>query len=436
MSRVKTPDNIQVLNFNPSQLLKPGSDVLVYSSSSDTNDTMEDLSCCCHQVLDTERLFTVSSGLSSSNVEVEKIDDSFYFPDGTSDEHTSESFEKDTILLSCDLAEVYEQLTENESSLAMPCEEEIKKLKAYLLSLKSTEAHTLFVKQENNAIDILLNPENIRQLDSFMCVVWYQVYVVVRDHVFENGDSDDMVFNFQRQHFTEATAGMHEFFTSSEFANYTCAIFSCLNPSPPQRTIAVKLSMEIYKSFLRHLVSLMQEHHDCANIDFNVEDMSSSGRSKVRYVGGWAVRKKITKYRKYVHQNMYSSNPCTMTSVHRKQKLCDLLDENVIIPFAKLQEKSRFPETLEVIETRQYRERGLLHISDEAYLFFMCLEKKRVKLLNTHRFNKEKEDMVQNALNALSKDEDVLVSWRGCFGTTDVLRHMVTLVIIYIYIYT
>ena len=270
------------------------------------------------------------SGLSSSNVEVEEIDDSFHFPDGTSDEHTSESFEKDTILLSCDLAEVYEQLTENESSLAMPCEEDIKKLKAYLLSSKSTEAHTLFVKQENNAIDILLNPENIRQLDSFMCVVWYQVYVVVHDHVFENGDSDDMVFNFQRQHFTEATAGMHEFFTSSEFANYICAIFSCLNPSPPQRTIAVKLSMEIYKSFLRHLVSLMQEHHDCANIDFNVEDMSSSGRSKVRYVGGWAVRKIITKYRKYVHQNMYLSNPCTMTSVHRKQKLCDLLDENVI----------------------------------------------------------------------------------------------------------
>ena len=64
MSRVKTPDNIQVLNFNPSQLLKPGSDVLVYSSSSDTNDTMEDLSCCCHQVLDREGLFTVSSGVT------------------------------------------------------------------------------------------------------------------------------------------------------------------------------------------------------------------------------------------------------------------------------------------------------------------------------------------------------------------------------------
>ena len=431
MSRVKSPDNIQILNFNANQLLKPGSDVLVYSSSNDTRDTMEDLSCCCHQVLNSELLFTVNSHLSVSNVEVEEIDDSFYFPASTSDEHTSENFKEDTILVSCDLAEVYEQLTENESSLAMPCNEDIKKLKEYILSLKSTEAHTIFVKQENIAIDLLLNQENVRQLDSFISVVWYQSYVAVRDHVFENGDNDDVVFNFQRQHFTEATAGMHEFFTSSTFVNYLCAIFSCLKPSAPQRTIAIKFSMEIYKSFLRHLVSLMQEHHDCAEIYFNVEDMSSSGRFKVHHAGGWAIRKIITTYRKYVHQNMYSSNACTMTSVHTKQKLCDLLDENVIIPFAKLQEESKFPETLEVIEARQYRERGLLHVSDEAYLFFMCLEKKRVKLLNTHRFNKEKEDMVQNALNALSKDEDVLVSWKSCFGTIDILQHMVSVVNIF-----
>lgn len=101
------------------------------------------------------------------------------------------------------------------------------------------------------------------------------------------------VFSFQRQHFTEATAGMHEFFNSSEFVNYVCAIFSCLKRSPPQRAIAVKLSMEIYRHFLRYLVSLMQEH-DCAEIDFSVDGMSSSGKSKVRHVGGWAIRKILT----------------------------------------------------------------------------------------------------------------------------------------------
>ena len=87
---------------------------------------------------------------------------------------------------------------------------------------------------------------------------------------------------------------------------------------------------------------------------------------------------------------MYSTNTSTLETVRAKQELCDLLDENVIIPFAKLQEDSQFPETLEVTEARQYRERGLLHISDEAYLLFVCLEEKWVRLLNMHRFRKKK----------------------------------------------
>ena len=102
-----------------------------------------------------------------------------------------------------------------------------------------------------------------------------------------------------------------------------------------------------------------------------------------------------------------------------------MLDDNVIIPFAKLLEDSQFPETLEVTEARQYRKRGLLHISDEAYLFFVCLEQKRVRLLNIHRFRKEKENMVQNALNNLSKDKDVLACWKKCFSVADVTRSMV-----------
>ena len=49
---------------------------------------------------------------------------------------------------------------------------------------------------------------------------------------------------------------------------------------------------------------------------------------------------------------MYSTNTSTLETVRAKQELCDLLDENVVIPFAKLQEDSQFPETLEVTEAR------------------------------------------------------------------------------------
>ena len=78
-----------------------------------------------------------------------------------------------------------------------------------------------------------------------------------------------------------------------------------------------------------------------------------------------------------------------MASVRKQQLICELLEENVIQPFVELEEKSKFPETLEVTEGRQYCQRGLLHISDPAYLFFLELEKKWVKLLSRQILLKE-----------------------------------------------
>ena len=67
-------------------------------------------------------------------------------------------------------------------------------------------------------------------------------------------------------------------------------------------------------------------------------------------------------------QTCSPTNASTLANVRKKQTLCDLLD-NVIIPFAKLTEDTMFPETIEVTQEQQYREMGLLHISDQAYLF-------------------------------------------------------------------
>ena len=119
----------------------------------------------------------------------------------------------------------------------------------------------------------------------------------------------------------------------------------------------------------------MNQDHYCSEVPLQVQEMSAVGRSKVRHVSGWALRKLLTKYRKYVLTNMFSTNAYTPANVCKKQTLCDSLD-NVIIPFAKLTEDTMFPETIEVTEERQYREMGLLHILDQAYLFFMALEQK------------------------------------------------------------
>ena len=105
-----------------------------------------------------------------------------------------------------------------------------------------------------------------------------------------------------------------------------------------------------------------------------------------------------------------------MATVENQQRVCELLEENIIQPYHQLEESSKFSETLQVTEARQYRQRGLLHISDEAYLLFLNLEQRRVDLLNMHILKRAREGMVEAAINSISNDEELKSSWTRCFG--------------------
>ena len=66
--------------------------------------------------------------------------------------------------------------------------------------------------------------------------------------------------------------------------------------------------------------------------------MSAVGRSKARYVGGWAIRKILENF---VKVNIYRENKKTLQKVHRHHRMCELLEENVMVPFAKLSESTK-----------------------------------------------------------------------------------------------
>ena len=59
------------------------------------------------------------------------------------------------------------------------------------------------------------------------------------------------------------------------------------------------------------------------------------------------------------------------------------------------------------MEARQCRQRGLLHILDEVYLFFMELEQRRVDLLNVYVLRKQRENMVKAATCSLTRDKEL-----------------------------
>lgn len=109
--------------------------------------------------------------------------------------------------------------------------------------------------------------------------------------------------------------------------------------------MAIEVAKFICWEFLEALVSVVRQDRMDA-VDFNVEEMDVVGRLKVRHVGGWVVRKILTRARNYTRKNVYTNYSSTLAKVETKQRVCELLEENVIQSFDQLQETSVLQKTL------------------------------------------------------------------------------------------
>jgi hypothetical protein len=91
--------------------------------------------------------------------------------------------------------------------------------------------------------------------------------------------------------------------------------------------------------------------------------------------------------------------------VVKETKKITLLEDNVIVSSRFMPETSEVPETLQVTESRQYRECGLLNISDLAYKFFLLLEQHRNDHIN--RLAQLGSDLIDNLVASLTRNEVV-----------------------------
>ena len=97
------------------------------------------------------------------------------------------------------------------------------------------------------------------------------------------------------------------------------------------------------------------------------------------------------------------------------KKVC-LLENNIIAPYCSLAKETSSPETLNVTECRQFRERGLLHITDSAYEFFLKLEQERVNNINLGKLISHQANMVDNSINVVSNSEILRNQFRNLFN--------------------
>ena len=88
----------------------------------------------------------------------------------------------------------------------------------------------------------------------------------------------------------------------------------------------------------------------------------------------------------------------------------------MIVQYSWLKDNTRFSESLEVTEDRQFRERGLLHISDQTFCCFKRIEEIRVAEMNRDRLVPgNRSDFLDVVIEKIQCDEILWDAWRGAF---------------------
>lgn len=120
-------------------------------------------------------------------------------------------------------------------------------------------------------------------------------------------------------------------------------------------------------------------------------------------------------HQKYVQSNLVTKNRSTHDSVFRCMQVASLLEEHLVGNYESLKDRTKYPETLCVTEDRQFRSRGLTHIEDWAYEFFLEAEVARVGLMNDYRLSQLRENLISESETHMKNDIHLQQKWLECF---------------------
>ena len=372
LSRVRSEKNLQVIGFQKRFLLKQPT-YIEQIHNAQQGDPVSSFTCCRNEAVDI------------ANCELDREED----PSLITDE---DSTPMDEDLLS------HEELIKKCFAFNQGEKQSFKQILRHMTDFENDQEpqHPLLTQPPDhfnvkNFLEKLTNDENVDSLshsvkeaaqygianlqifELLTRVLWCRVF-----HLFEEYLSD----NEKKVHMSAANiTQLNELFLTNEYRSDIMTPFDLQSWSElncGQRTLGAQLLFHLYQVCVAEISKLvhLNEEEDSSRV-FNVSDMGSDGRGKIRYLGGWATHKLLEKSRRYVVENKSSTSREVLDKVVKEMKKITLIEDNVVVSSHFVQENSDVPETLRVTESRQYRERGLLHISDSAYDFFMLLEQQR-----------------------------------------------------------
>ena len=407
LSRVRNEETLKVIAFKKKFIL-PISPEITNFKTTVLGETSINGSCCVHREIidrDGSSFFKVQE--DSRGISVDEEGEGESLPE---DHEIQSYFEDECTVL--DLEDVFLSLIDfdEELSIPPPSFDAVSFIKGFVNDTFTDD----FTKSINEAAAYALN--HIEDFKMVLSIFWGRLYELFKDHLVENPEKTYLMSN---KDFTLATGKLNSMFLTSEYRQYVITVFQqekWSNITTGQQALSAQMLMELYTILVGEIAGKIKQKENHSPVVLNVEEMNVDGKAKVRHVGGWAVRKAMEKSRRYVRENKFSCNSDVRVRLMRETRKVELLEEFVITPYEVLGSTSETRETLAVTEARQFRERGLLHISDKSYRFFMTLEQKRINHINEGKLKMLADNMVEEALRTVTKDEELRARFADIFS--------------------
>ena len=349
-----------------------------------------EIECCRNKVLDDEDS-KITDGCDLPN-----MDDNGYdiLEVSSQTENLVKSYfergEPDELVI--DLQTVFMVLSNEASNDFCRCPPQSFSLSSLLEKMKKADPLSDFATEKNRLIEEIIN-ENPHK-ETFGNILWSRVCQIILEDSLENLDE----VNISTALWSSDTRELYMMITRSQDYLRDLEMFFSTKPlNRLQSTVEACMMTETYKEVVKCVADKVHRVSISDPAAFDVKSMCSEGLAKVCHVGAWAIRRVVRDHQKYVQSNLVTKNRSTHDSVFRRMQVASLLVEHLVGNYESLKDRTKYPETLCVTEDRQFRSRGLTHIEDWAYEFFLEAEVARVGLMNDYRLSQLHENLTSES---------------------------------------
>ena len=317
-----------------------------------------------------------------------------------------------------DLTEVMERLSSSTDFESMPRDFNHVEFVTSLTKTEKVPESEGLQESVNEIFSSLSQPDALPKTTLFLEVQWSKIFASIKKDVSENTNK-----KVQRKEFTGHFSDLHSLLTShdleKEFAELMGVPVSLLAEQHYHALTEIVLQLNT-----RIVSILVGERFPSARVEanrMNVSTMTDEGKGKVRYCGAWAIAKVRHACQDYFKANIHSSDPNVRSKAKSAYAKSALLSQ-LTWSSTTAQQHSRYKDTLNVTLSRKYDKGTLVHITDDVFEWILDLEQERINYLTSESLARHQEELVENALMCINKNNQLLDKWKSLFPVSECLQ--------------